>query len=226
MLIDSKGVRWTICNVVLCVALIGACRKQATWEEPSVDPSLVRLDTAHMRLRHDVVGHDEWKSRASFVLIDASNAHTEDLMVTLAGELVDGQGRAVGALRPASLRIPAGGVRTFALVDHEQAERERAVAARVQVSGAHVPRYPPPVVVTDGHVYRDGDRVVVSARVRNTADRPVRVLVLGGFYDQHGVPVRRPFTEMYLPGGGTHPAQFVGPSGSVKGYIFIGDLAY
>lgn len=224
--------RWTWYLLALCLAALsgaagGACRKQASsWEEREVDPGLVRLDSERMLLRHDTVGHDRWASRASFVLIDATNTHGEDLMVTLGGELVDAQGAAVGTLRPASLRIPAGGVRTFALVDEAQVVRERAAAARVRVIGAHVPSYPPPVTVTDGNVYRDGDRVVVSARVHNTAPGTVRVLVLGGFYDQHGVPMRRPFTEMVLPGGGSHTAQFVGPDGSVKGYIFVGDMAY
>jgi hypothetical protein len=218
--------RWMHCVLALSMALGGACRKRSAWEAREVEPGLVRLDTEHMNLRHDAVGHGKWASRASFVLIDATNTHTEDLMVTLAGELVDDQGAVVGILRPESLRIPAGGVRTFALVDHDQGERAQAAGARVRVLGAHAPGYPPPVRVTDGHVYRDGDRVVVSARVHNTADRPVRVLVLGGFYDRNGRPVRRPFTEMYLPGGDTHPAQFVGPPGSVKGYLFIGDMAY
>ena len=222
--------RWMYCVLavflVLCATAVAGCQKRADRDERAVGFGLVRLDTARMHLRHDRVGHGKWASEASFVLVDAENTHAQDLLVTVGGELVDGQGEPVGGLRPASLRIPAGGVRTFALVDGEQAVRARATSARVRVLGAHEPGYAPPVQVTDGHVFPDGDRVVVTARVRNTADRPVRVLVLGGFYDRDGVPMQRPFTDMHLLGGASHTAQFVGPPGSAKGYIFIGDLVY
>lgn len=205
---------------------LAGCERKAGWSEREVDPGLVALDTGRMHLRHDRVGHDRWASEASFVLVDAENTHDEDLLVTLDGALVDAEGRELGALRPVSLRIPAGGVRTFALIDREQQVRARAARAEVRVTGAYVPGHAPPVVVTEGHVYRDGDRVVATARVRNTADRPVRVIVLGGFHDARGVPLTRPFSELYLPGDASHPVQFVGPPGSVKGYVFIGDAVY
>ncbi|WP_428265398.1 hypothetical protein [Haliangium sp.] len=212
--------------VVAAAVSAGGCRRAQSWQEREVDYGLVQLDTAHMRIRHDVVGHDDWEGRASFVLIDAENRHDQDLMVTLEGSLRGADGTVLGPLRPASLRIPAGGVRTFALVEAEQREHAATDRAEVRVVGAFVPQYPPPVVVTDGHVYRDGDRVVVSGRVRNTGAGPVRALVIAGFYDRDGRPMTRPFTSMYIPGEGDHTAQFVGPPGSVKGYLFIGDLVY
>lgn len=202
------------------------CRKGTTWAERQVDHSLVDIDAEHLNLRHDLVGHDQWQARATFVLVDAHNAHDRDLMVTLGGDLVAAGGRTVGDTRPASLRIPAGGVRTFALVDRDEAHRPEATSARVQILGAHAPDYVAPVQVTDGKVYRDGDRVVVNAMIRNAVDRPVRVIVLAGFYDREGTPMTRPFTEMYIPGDSAHPAQFVGPVGSEKGYIFIGDMVF
>jgi hypothetical protein len=202
------------------------CRRERDAGAREVDRRLVAIDTAHMNLRRDQVGQGEWATAASFVLVDAENTHGEDLMVTLAGSLIDGSGQVVGALRPASLRVPAGGVRTFALVDSEQQVRPQATSARVEVVGAHVPGYAPPVVVTDGHVHRDGDRVVVTGHVHNTAEQGVRVIVLGGFHDARGVPLTRPFVEMYLAGNASHPIELVGPPGSVSGYAFIGDLAY
>jgi hypothetical protein len=206
--------------------VLAACQRDSGRDARAVDPRLVVVDTARMNLRHDDVGHGKWATAASFVLVDVENTHGEDVMVTLAGALVDAGGQVVGALEPASLRVPAGGVRTFALVDRAQRVRSTATAARVEVVGAHVPGYAPPVVVTEGHVYRDGDRVVVTGRVHNTAAQPVRVLVLGGFHDARGVPLTRPFVEMYLPGEATHPVELVGPPGSVSGYVFVGDLAY
>jgi hypothetical protein len=216
-------------SVALVAISITACRRERGAAERDADPrlvALVEIDSARLNLRQDQIGHGPWAQAASFVLVDAENTHTEDLMVTLAGNLVDGSGQVVGTLRPASLRIPAGGVRTFALVDSEQAVRPHAASARVEGVGAHVPAYAPPVVVTDGHVYRDGDRVVVTGQVRNTAEQGVRVIVLGGFHDAAGMPLTRPFVDMYVAGGASHPVELVGPPGSVSGYAFIGELAY
>jgi hypothetical protein len=232
---SSSGSKRTALVSIAIVALgtaLGApaaCRRERDAVERDADPrlvALVEIDTARMNLRRDQIGHGTWATAASFVLVDAENTHTEDLMVTLAGNLLDGSGQAVGALRPASLRIPAGGVRTFALVDSEQAVRPQAASARVEVVGAHVPAYAPPVVVTDGHVHRDGDRVVVTGQVQNSAEQGVRVIVLGGFHDAAGVPLTRPFVDMYVAGGASHPVELVGPPGSVSGYAFIGELAY
>ena len=205
---------------------LAACKRAPAEDAREVDRQLVVVETARMSLRTDGIGQGKWAAQASFVLVDAESRHGEDLMVTLGGTLVDAGGQVVGTLRPASLRIPAGGVRTFALVDGEQQVRAQAASARVEVLGAHVPAYPPTVVVTDGHQYRDGDRVVVTGRVQNAVDQPVRALVLGGFHDARGVPLTRPFVEMYLPGGASHPVELVGPPGSVSGYVFIGDLVY
>ena len=217
-----------VIGALLAVAV--GCQRRAEPSERYLDESAlarsVAIDHDKLRVRTDRVGHGRWESEASFVLVDVESRHDQDLMVTLGGELVSSSGAALGPLRPASLRVPAGGVRTFALVDKQQRAHPAVADARVAVLGAFVPQYEPPVVVTDGHVYRDGDRVVVNARIRNTADGPVRVIVLAGFYDPDGMPMTRPFTDMYIPGHGQHTAEFVGPPGSAAGYIFIGDMVY
>ena len=215
-----------IAITALCVSLSG-CHKKRTKDDRDVDFGLVRVARDKANLRHDTVGHDQWQSRATFVLIDAHNDHNEDLLVSLGGYLVDAQGNRVGKVRPESLRIPAGGVRTFAMIDDEQKVRETAVAGDIEVVGAYVPNYPPLVQVTDGAAYRyDSERIVVNGVVRNAVDRPTRVIVLAGFYDADDRPLTRPFTEMFLPGLGTSNAQFPGPPGAIKGYIFIGDMVY
>ena len=43
------------------------------------------------------------------------------------------------------------------------------------------------MVVTDGHVYKDGDRAVVAGQIENTTDRPCVAIVLAGFLED--VPV-------------------------------------
>lgn len=219
---------WAV-PVALPVALITTvpgCRKASPRQEREVDHGLVRLHTSRMHLRHDRVGHDQWASQAAFVLLDAENTHSEDLMVTLGGELLAAGGGRAGVLRPESLRIPAGGVRTFALIDRENRDRPDAVSASVRVMGAYVPTYVPPIQITDGNVFQDGDRVVVAGMVQNAVDRPVRVLIIAGFYDRDGKPLTRPFTQMSLLEDESHPARFVGPPGSVAGYIFVGDFVY
>lgn len=225
------GPAWLALGFGLVVVLgLAACRREhgggARDIDPALWPAVVRVRADRMNLRHDQVGQGAWATGATFVLVDAENTHGEDLMVTLAGSLLDAGGQVVGALRPASLRVPAGGVRTFALVDHDQQERRAATGARIEVVGAHVPGYAPPVVITDGHVHRDGDRVIVTGMVRNTAEQGVRVIVLGGFHDARGVPLTRPFVDMYLAGNASHSLELVGPPGSVSGYAFVGDLAY
>lgn len=211
---------------ILLAASLTSCKKGKAWQEREVDYHLVHVDTEHLHLRHDLIGHGKWEARATFALVDAQNTHGEDLLVTLAGEFADKDGRVVGTMRPESLRIPAGGARTFAMIDQDNALRPDAVTARVRVVGAYVPSYVAPVQITDGKVYPDGDRVVVKGMVRNAVDQPVRVIIIAGFHDREGKPLTRPFTEMTLAGLGDHPAQFVGPPGSVKGYIFVGDMVY
>ncbi len=188
--------------------------------------SVIAVDRARARLRHDEIGHGRFAGRASFVLVDAENRHHSDVIATLGGELVDRAGASTAAFLPTSLRIPAGGVRTFALVSQDRREHLQATEARIEVIGASVPRYLPTVMVTEGSVHRDGDRVVAQGRVQNTAASPVRALVFAGFYDEAGTPMTRPFREVYIPGGDSQVVMFVGPDGSRKGYIFIGDVVY
>jgi hypothetical protein len=181
---------------------------------------------AEPTIRTDDVGVDRFASKATFVLVDADNLGEVDADVTLGGVLVDADGREVGQLRAESLRIPARGRRTFALVDRERVERKTAVGARIDVRGAQEPRFLEPVKITDGHVYRDGDRVVVAGMVRNPSDRACVAMVLAGFHDKDGRPLARPFSAFELGGGAARPTRFVGPPGSTTGYIFVGDIVF
>jgi hypothetical protein len=67
---------------------------------------------------------------------------------------------------------------------------------------------------------------VVTGAAINTAERPVKAVVIAGFHDADGAPMKRPFTELTIDGGGRYPVRFVGPDGSESGYLFVGDLAY
>ena len=66
----------------------------------------------------------------------------------------------------------------------------------------------------------------VTGNVVNTFDRDVVVSVIAGFYDAGGRPMQRPFTVLRLQGLTKYATRFVGPSGSAKAYLFVGDTAY
>ncbi|HWN69072.1 MAG TPA: hypothetical protein VNM90_15645, partial [Haliangium sp.] len=96
------GSRFTGVTLLMIALVLAGCGRERDAGAREVDRSLVTLDTARMNLRQDRIGHGTWATAASFVLVDAENKHREDLMITLAGSLVDGSGQVVGALRPAS----------------------------------------------------------------------------------------------------------------------------
>ncbi len=205
------------------VGLAAACERSR--EPRAVDRSLIAIGE-HSTLRTDTVGVDRFAAQATFVLAEARNLADVDAEVTIGGILVDTDGHEVGPLRPESLRIPAHGRRTFALIDRAGAARPTAVAARLDVRGARQPRFPESVTIADGHIYKDGDRAVVTGMVVNHTDRACVAIVLAGFYDASGAPMTRPFAAFELGGGASRPTRFVGPDGSRAAYIFVGDVTF
>ena len=160
---------WRLALIALGAgALAAACERGR--EPPAVDRGLIAI-ADRPTLRTDTIGVDRFASQATFVLADAQNLADVDAEVTIGGILVDADGREVAPLRPESLRIPAHGRRTFALIDRGRAARPTAVAARLDVRGARQPRFPESVTIGDGHIYKDGDRAVVTGMVTNTTDR-------------------------------------------------------
>jgi len=212
--------------VLAAVAVVAACDPPRRWKVVDVDPGLVDVASDQMTVRNDVVGVGEFAAPATFVLVDATNRHTVDLDVSLGGDLIDAQGRVLGALRVDSLRVPAGSLRTFALVADDNRVHAGAVSARLRVTGATENSFPAALGVSNGHVFQQGDHVIVSATVDNHARGHIRAIVLAGFYDAAGRPMTRPFTVMDLDGGTSHNATFPGPPGSAKGYIFTGQTLY
>ena len=178
------------------------------------------------RLRTDTVGAGPFASNASFVLVDAENTAAEGAYVTLGGELADPAGAALGELKSQSLWIPPHEARTFALVDTERLARPTAAAARIKVKGALVPDSPPRAHITDLHSFDDHGKVVVQAYLVNAADRPGQIMAIGSFHDAHGQPMTRPFQLLEVPGHDRRVVQFVGPEGSTRGTIFVGDTVY
>ncbi len=220
---------WPLLRVAWLMALLPAavaCERPSSWADKQIDRSSLEIVDQTMRIRHDVVGSGKHEYRATFVMVDVENHTDRDAMVTLGGELLDANGATVGTLRSESLRVPAGGVRLFTPVDEQDSEHPTAVGARLQVLGAFEPDYQPPLVVTDGHIFKVRDRVVVSGYLVNTAPRQAKVIVLAGFYDEQGRPMTRPHSVLVVQGNSKVPVEMTGPKGSAKGYIFVGDMVY
>jgi hypothetical protein len=209
--------------VLVALVAVGACGRSKPARNLDLDAIRVSSDA---RMRTDVVGDGQFASTATFVLVDAENTAGEGAHVTLAGELRDASGATVGALKPQSLWIPARESRTFALVDSERTARPASTAARITVRGALVPDEPPRAHITDVHAFDDHGKIVVQAYVVNTAERRGRIMVIGSFHDRAGQPMTRPFQLLDLPARDRRVVQFVGPQGSTRGTIFVGDIVY
>lgn len=177
-------------------------------------------------MRTDSVGEGAFASIATFVLVDAENTAAEGAYVTLSGGLTDAAGATVGTLKRQSLWVPARGIRTFALVDTERVARPTATSARITVGGAVIPVDPPRAQITELHEFDDRGKIVVQAYVENTADRPGRIMVIGAFHDPGDQPMTRPFQMVELAAHDRQVVQFVGPQGSKRGTIFVGDVVY
>jgi hypothetical protein len=208
----------------ILVALI-ACRGN-DWSGSEVSYDMIHVEADKLAVKTGPVGHDQWKSTATYVLVEAKNTDSRDLVVTLSADLIDAGKKVVGKTRRESIRIPAGGSRLFALVDDKQVERKEATGARVDVRGAEVVEYPAPFVVTDGHVYPDQDRAVVAGYVVNNAAREGKAMVLAAFFDEKGRPMKRTSTLFAIAGKGKRGMQMVGPDGSRGAYLFIGEVQY
>lgn len=210
--------RALLVSVVLAAT---GCGKSAPRE---LDHNLVRV-TADARLRTDTINDGKWAEQATFVLVEAENTAKQGAYVTLAGDLVDRDGARVGTLRPQSLWVPAGELRTFALVDFERKPRPTAKGARLFVRGAKL-GVAPPARVDGVKSIPDGDKIVMQGVLKNEAQRGGELLVIATFYASDGRPMTRPFSVLWVAPNGELPVQFVGPPGSTRGTLFIGDAVY
>jgi hypothetical protein len=177
-------------------------------------------------LRTDKIGDGKFEATATFVLVDAENTTREGAYVTLGGQLTKSSGSVIGELKPQSLWIPAGERRTFALIDEQRVPRPDAYAARIVVRGALVPDEPPRAWVEDIHSFDDHGKTVLQGRLVNSADRIGQIIVLASFYDVAGQPMTRPFQLIEIDKKQTKVVQFVGPAGSKRGTMFVGDTVY
>jgi hypothetical protein len=206
--------------LVIALALV-ACAKKETRQ---LDFDKIRV-TSDAKLRTDTIGAGKFTDLATFVLVEGENTSEQGAYVTLGGELTDEAGKRVGELRPQSLWIPAGELRTFALIDMQRKARPDAHAAKIYVRGAQLGQAPP-AHVEGFRQLDDVDKVVVQATIKNEAKRGGNIMVLATFYDASNKPMTRPFSVLWIDKEAALPVQFAGPVGSKRGTIFIGDVAY
>ena len=212
-------------RALLCVAIAAAGGCKHSKPAHNLDLDAIRI-TGDARLRTDTVGDGAFASTASFVLVDAENTAADGAYVTLGGALTDAGGAAIGQLKAQSLWVPGHDHRMFALVDTERVARPTATSAQIKLFGAVIPDDPPRARVDDVHVFDDHGKAVAQAYVVNTADRMVQAMVFGAFHDAHGQPMTRPFRIATIAAHERQVVQFVGPEGSTRGEIFVGDLVY
>ena len=209
-------------GVPIFALVLAACPRPAD-EPEEVDHALIVV-SPQVTLRTDPVGESD--TAATFALVDADNHGDRELLVRLAGDLVDAHGAVVGHLRPDELRIPPGGRRTFALVDDAVTARPDATGAKIAVASATIPAGRAPMRITDGHVYTDQGRAIAAAYVVNDSDLTGKAIVIAGFHDAKGFPMTRPWSIVQLGPGAKETAQFVGPPGSTTAYIYVGETSY
>lgn len=209
-------------RALVVLAVLSACSTKSTTRE--LDHNLVHV-TNDARLRTDEIGGGKWVEQATFVLVEAENTAKEGAYVTLAGELTDAAGTKVGDLKPQSLWVPAGDKRTFALVDRERKPRPTAKGAHIYVRGARISP-PPQAHIIDDRQVADGDKMVVQGTLTNDAARGSNIMVVATFYAPDGRPMTRPFSVLWVEPKGSLPVQFVGPPGSTRGDLFVGDAVY
>ena len=238
--------RWLV--VVLVYVAQAACER--TRPAKNLDLDLIRVST-DARLRSDMIGgnavaygmtpgmpaeirdyvsdldeNQKFAGRATFVLADAENTGGDPAMVTLGGDLRDGAGAVVGALKPESLWIPPGESRTFALIEATHSTQPSAVAAQIKVRGAVIREESRDMRLEHVMSHDDYGKTVVEATLVNTAGRLGKAIVLASFHASDHRPMTRPFSVIRLEAHEQRRIQFVGPVGSTTGTLYLGDLVY
>lgn len=208
--------------------VIGLALAAASCQVPraeALDPELISV-SPKVTMRTDTVGEGEHSANASFVLVEAENRGTQAATVSLSGTFRDEHGETLGVLRAESLWMPAGGRRLFALVDRDRQPRPTARGAQIVVSGVRAAPRPPIMHIEGERSHDDFGKIIVYGTLVNDADRAGRAMLFGAFFDDKDKPMTRPFVVVPIAAKSTLPVHLVGPAGSRRGALYLGDLVY
>ena len=201
---------------------LGACNTPRS-AAPADAPSGVRILSEHMLLKAGPIGVKETQD-ATYVLVDVANETADDRDVAVVGDLIDAGGREVEALALDEMRVPAGGVRTFALVGDRAAPEATGAHLRVRsaslVNGCAW-------TITDGWpIDGDAERSVQGATIRSNVSRDGHVTLATTFRDDAGAILARPFVILELRGGTSRDFSFVGPVTATRADVFVTDVVH
>ena len=204
------------------LAALVACGKASPTAEP-VPAGLAVVDGT-ATVRHGAVGGRVNRQDTTYVLVDVENDSGTDRVVAVDGTLKDAAGKDLGPLAVDEMRVPAGQIRTFALL-FTRVAREGAGAA-VRVRRAEAVTYPEPVTIALVEAARDGDVYAVTARAKNTLARHALATVCATFYDAGGAILARPFIGLELDPSASRPYRFDGPKEAVRAAVFVYEVTF
>jgi hypothetical protein len=195
---------------LVALLLLCACSKA---EKVDDQPQAITVLGAGAVVKHGAVGTSGGEA-ASYVLVDVRNDSKVDRLVTLSGTLGAAQ------LGADELRVPAGAVRTYALVADGGGARPS-----FQVEHAIAVDYAEAITLADRRE-KHGDLVVATAVATNGTERAASVVFACAFHDAAGAVLARPFTVAELGPGATQTLRFEGPKESAKADIFVGQVGF
>jgi hypothetical protein len=207
--------RWALCVLLL------ACSRPAKEESREV-PGIVVDDTS-ITVRAGLIGAEN-KKQATYALADVENQTKEDRLVAIEGHLVGPGQEDYGRLVGGEIRVPAGGVRAFAVIADD--ERPGATGAKLRVHHATVVDYPESVLVVGAKQDAVGEFQVATAEIRNTTEKDAMASVIAAYYDDAGRVISRPFVIIAIPAKGMRPVRFEGAKTAARSSIFVGDVTF
>jgi hypothetical protein len=204
------------------LCLLCACSRA---EKRVVDdkPTAVAVDAEHALIKTGMVGTEN-KADGTYVLVDVKNNSGEDRLIGVVGKLLDGDGKEVGALHWDEMRVPAGAIRTFALVSKDPVAG--AVGATYRVVRAEAVAHPAEIVIEEATTPRQDGALVAAGWLRNREQRGGSAVAAATFYGADGKILARPFTIVRIPPGARRPVRFVGSKEATEAALFVGEVVF
>jgi len=210
---------------VLIVGLLG-CTKMSKAPQEQIDASFVKIGEDSLAIREGRIGFGNSMRTASYVVVSVENTYGKKIAVTLGGSLLGPAGEILSELKPEFLVIPSGKIRVFALPTRATRPFANATSAKIELISARESEMVSRIKITEANIFNERDRITLKAYVENHTDSEVKVMVFGAFYDDKGKPVDRPALFVQIPAQEKKLVQFEGAKRSVRGQIYLGQMAF